>query len=417
MAENTEGGSPVELSFKIKASKTHNITISDSATVLELKAKLSGEEYENVAADRMRLIYSGHVLKNEEPLSKYKIKNGNTVHMVKSAASNPTPASAASSSASAQAAVPPNMSAGTSASNPLDNLVGARYAGFAGLPSADLFGPNGGMGAPPSPEDIADMFSNPQTAQAMNEALNNPDMIDMMIQNNPMLRNMPNAREVLQSQLPAIRQLMSNPEAMRSMLRMRALFEGAGAGGGGFPSPGATDTTPANEPSTSPQGTPNPFAGLFGAGSLANPFGAQPPPYARSASASTTSPASGTPAAETRGAATVGEGAQPQGASGNPPATNPFAALLQAMGGGTEANAGAGGIPPFQINPQAMQNIFENMGLTAHAPSDNRPPEERYAHQLRQLNDMGFTDFERNVAALRRSGGSVQGAIEDLLSG
>ena len=246
MAENTEGGSPVELSFKIKASKTHNITISDSATVLELKAKLSGEEYENVAADRMRLIYSGHVLKNEEPLSKYKIKNGNTVHMVKSAASNPTPASAASSSASAQAAVPPNMSAGTSASNPLDNLVGARYAGFAGLPSADLFGPNGGMGAPPSPEDIADMFSNPQTAQAMNEALNNPDMIDMMIQNNPMLRNMPNARnarEVLQSQLPAIRQLMSNPEAMRSMLRMRALFEGAGAGGGGFPSPGATDTT------------------------------------------------------------------------------------------------------------------------------------------------------------------------------
>ncbi len=32
------------------------------------------------------------------------------------------------------------------------------------------------------------------------------------------------------------------------------------------------------------------------------------------------------------------------------------------------------------------------------------PPEERYAEQLRQLNDMGFYDFDRNVAALRRSG-------------
>jgi ubiquilin len=52
----------------------------------------------------------------------------------------------------------------------------------------------------------------------------------------------------------------------------------------------------------------------------------------------------------------------------------------------------------------------------APAPADNRPPEERYADQLRQLNDMGFYDFERNVTALRRSGGSVQGAVEYLLS-
>jgi ubiquilin len=48
-------------------------------------------------------------------------------------------------------------------------------------------------------------------------------------------------------------------------------------------------------------------------------------------------------------------------------------------------------------------------------PADTRPPEERYAEQLRQLNDMGFFDFDRNVEALRRSGGSVQGAIEQLL--
>lgn len=51
------------------------------------------------------------------------------------------------------------------------------------------------------------------------------------------------------------------------------------------------------------------------------------------------------------------------------------------------------------------------------APVDNRPPEERYEEQLRQLNDVGFFDFDSNVSALLRSGGSVQGAIECLLSG
>ncbi len=49
------------------------------------------------------------------------------------------------------------------------------------------------------------------------------------------------------------------------------------------------------------------------------------------------------------------------------------------------------------------------------APADTRPPEERYEEQLRQLNDMGFYDFDRNVAALRRSGGNVQGAVQELL--
>jgi ubiquilin len=58
--------------------------------------------------------------------------------------------------------------------------------------------------------------------------------------------------------------------------------------------------------------------------------------------------------------------------------------------------------------------MMNNQGAPA-APPDNRPPEERYADQLRQLNEMGFYDFDRNVAALRRSGGNVQGAIDYLL--
>jgi ubiquilin len=70
-----------------------------------------------------------------------------------------------------------------------------------------------------------------------------------------------------------------------------------------------------------------------------------------------------------------------------------------------------------------MQQLAQMWGMGAPgaaaappAPADNRPPEERYADQLRQLNDMGFFDFDSNVTALRRSGGSVQGAVEYLLS-
>lgn len=142
-----------EVTFKVKTSSDglHTVTISESATVLDLKTKLSGGDFENVAVDRMRLIYSGRVMKDAEPLSIYKIKNGNTVHMVKSAPSNAaqTPAAPAATGSAARAApgVPTNMAAGT-ANNPLAGLTGARYAGHMGLPGAEMFGADGGVSLP-----------------------------------------------------------------------------------------------------------------------------------------------------------------------------------------------------------------------------------------------------------------------------
>lgn len=142
---------PKQLSFKIKTSGegAHNITISENAQVIDLKNMLSGENYENIPAARQRLIYSGRVMKDEEPLKTYKIKDGNTVHMVKSAASNAAqnPASTANpttGSTPRATGVPTNMAAGT-ANNPLAGLTGARYAGHMGLPGMDMFGADGGV--------------------------------------------------------------------------------------------------------------------------------------------------------------------------------------------------------------------------------------------------------------------------------
>lgn len=146
-AESSSGGS-AELTFKVKSSgdKTHTVTIAETATVMELKTKLAGEDFENIPADRQRLIYSGRVMKNDEALSTYKIKAGNTVHMVKSAPSNPAPTSSASTAT--PQAVPQNMAAGTAANNVLAGLTGARFAGHANLPSRDLFGADGGVRKP-----------------------------------------------------------------------------------------------------------------------------------------------------------------------------------------------------------------------------------------------------------------------------
>ncbi|KAK4147800.1 uncharacterized protein C8A04DRAFT_24353 [Dichotomopilus funicola] len=426
MADSSEAGADAQITFKVKASndKVHTITINESATVLDLKTKLAGADYEDTPADRQRLIYSGRIMKDPDALSVYKIKNLNTVHMVKSARSNaPAPSTSAPGSASTPAAVPQNMAAGSIAGDPLAGLTGARFAGHINLPSADMFGADGGMGAPPNEEQMAEMLSNPMIAQTMNEALNNPNFIDYMIRSNPTLANMPNAREMLQS--PHFRDMMTNPEAIRMASRMRRLFQGDG--NSAFPAPGATDNTPAGAPGTS-GGTnnANPLQALFGAGGGAgNPFGDPNLLAALSGSAPAQAPNAANPtpgSAANRDAPTAGAGAQGQADStAQPP--NPFSALFGAGGPGSTPGANPFNMPP--ISPEALQQLAQMLGGSGPlggtgapaAPVDNRPPEERYADQLRQLNDMGFYDFDRNIAALRRSGGSVQGAVEYLLSG
>lgn len=136
------------ITFTIKSSHDQKYTVSLPPTtpVIELKNKLA--EMSEVPADRQRLIYSGRVMKDEETLATYKIQSGHTVHMVKGAASNANRGAAAGGPASAagnvRPAVPTNIAAG-SGNNPLAGLTGARYAGHVQLPSADMFGPDGGV--------------------------------------------------------------------------------------------------------------------------------------------------------------------------------------------------------------------------------------------------------------------------------
>lgn len=484
MADDTAISEEPSITFNIKASNDakFTLTLPISTPVSELKNVLSGSDYADTPADRQRLIYSGRVLKDHETLATYNIKDGHTVHLVKSAASNQRntsttqSSSASSGSANNQSTsnVPTNIAAGTG-NNPLAGLTGARYAGFAQLPGAGLFGPDGGMGPPPDTETMLSMLENPQFQSSMNEALQNPAIIDMMIQQNPMLREMgPGVRQMMQS--PEFRRMLTDPNSIRQMAQLqRALgnLRGFGVGGTtdntGFPAPGVTNTTPEEnrgQQQQTNQGTGvnpyllsnpylfpgtaagNPFAALFGV----TPGGSNAPSTESPTPSTTSAPSGQTTAGQRTVDGSTGDGAQNQ--------QNPFAMLFNPtllgsppQTGTSDATTGTGqpgnqaAFNPFnpQLNPflrdpallsQVVQNMGGNNGGSGEAantpaslwpglgaaaglgslPQDNRPPEERYAEQLRQLNDMGFCEFERNVEALRRAGGSVQGAVEHLLN-
>ncbi|KAJ4358291.1 uncharacterized protein N0V89_002872 [Didymosphaeria variabile] len=479
-----------QITFNVKAAndQKHVLTLPAATTVADLKTKLSDVEYADLPPERQRLIYSGRVLKDHDTLASTKIKDGHTIHLVKGAASNArqNPAGGASStggSTPAAAQVPTNIAAGTG-NNPLAGLTGARYAGFHGLPGMDSFGPDGGMGGT-DPNQLLQMMEDPNFLQQMNEAMDNPAVIDMM-QNSPMVRNNPMVAEMLRN--PELRRAMFNPEMMRMQLQMQRAMN-QNNGGSSFPMPGATNTTPQNSTGTQDQtsnttspnpaaadpfasllgggfgggagaGANNPFASLLGGG--ANPWG---PPQQTQTSTSTPSSTEANPSTSA-GTTEISQGAQNTSTSSPPPA-NPFASLFAPPPTGSDTGAqqpnpiaemsrqmmqnpemmraamqmfgGAGGNNPFGQPPSnpadstsaassAQGNPFAALlgpgggfggagGFGTPPPQDNRPPEEVYESQLRQLNEMGFYEFERNVTALRRSGGNVQAAIEFLLGG
>ena len=151
----TSPEAPITINVKSSNDARYTLTVPLTQTVLDFKNTLASKDYADIPADRQRLIYSGRVLKDADTLATYKIKEGNTVHLVKGAASNQrqNPASASSGIGAAGpgtgtqpgvAGVPTNLAAGTG-NNPLAGLTGARYAGYAQLPGAGMFGPDGGV--------------------------------------------------------------------------------------------------------------------------------------------------------------------------------------------------------------------------------------------------------------------------------
>jgi len=86
----------------------------------------------------------------------------------------------------------------------------------------------------------------------------------------------------------------------------------------------------------------------------------------------------------------------------------------QQSGQGQNQTGGATGMPN---NMDFLMNMFGGLGaggLGVPNPS-NVPPEELYATQLSQLQEMGFFDTQENIRALSATAGNVNAAVERLL--
>ncbi len=153
----------------------------------DLKSKI--EEKSEIEPARQRLIYSGRVLsKDEEKITTYKVADGHTIHLVQGKVAAPPGSIAASAQQAAVPSIP--MASGAGAGNPLAGLTGARYAGQIGLPSTNMFGPDGGMTGFPG-EDMSEMLNQPGVREAMDAAFSNPQFVEQMMNSNPQLRNAP----------------------------------------------------------------------------------------------------------------------------------------------------------------------------------------------------------------------------------
>ncbi|CAO1612876.1 unnamed protein product [Sympodiomycopsis kandeliae] len=410
------------------------VTIELSATVRELKEAITKQK-QDVPPESQRLIYAGKVLKDEQPLSEYKLQNNHTIHLVKSAsvpstsgsASNPSSATPSSSSAAAGGGTSSNPSA-TSAASPSNNSTSAQHgvpANFgagqqftnnplAALNRADLAGPHmasigrqmfQGTGMNPAdPNMMMNALDSEEFQQHLRSMLRRPEVIDQMIAMNPQMAGMaPQMREMMQSE--EFINMMTNPETMRRAMRMQEAMGGGGRGGPGlgggmgslfggggqqqqqqqWPPPGAFGTP--GGPSGDSDANRQQQQGQGAAGSD-DPFAALAGLAGRGAGGGLGGMGGGFDPAllqQILGGGAGGESGQGQGGLGS----NPFASFLGGAGGGAGSGAGAGG--------------------------DSRPPEERYASQLQQLRDMGFVDGQANLRALLISGGSVEGAISILL--
>jgi ubiquilin len=84
----------------------------------------------------------------------------------------------------------------------------------------------------------------------------------------------------------------------------------------------------------------------------------------------------------------------------------------------TPSLAGAAGTSPIAgLDFSSLLAAAGTGGSPAPAPLLGGDPAVRFASQLRQLAEMGFTDQSANIRALTASGGNVNAAVERLLSG
>ena len=244
----SEGGKEEDkettISFIVKTSTNPKLEMKNielTKLIAELKADLAttlGSEKESI-----RLIYKGHVLKDEKTIRECSIGEGHAVHLVQSAPKKSPSLTSGGSSGRPPAShnegggggqpTPPrtwmddaNASQRTAQAPDFATLFNSSVLGGGGIGGGgasgsggfDMFG-GGGFGAGdmpnPTPEEIRAIENDPFVRQFMEQAMQDPEVLRPMMQvmeQNPQIQQLMNAN-------PELRQAMQDPENISRALR------------------------------------------------------------------------------------------------------------------------------------------------------------------------------------------------------
>ncbi|XP_071692297.1 ubiquitin domain-containing protein DSK2b-like [Rutidosis leptorrhynchoides] len=513
-----DGGDTTEIPLNIRCSNGNKFSVRSTlqSTVVAFKDLIA--QNCDVPANQQRLIYKGRILKDDQTLDSYGLQADHTIHMVRGSAPPPTTGAPAAGNVN----TPTVGSQGVGSNEGLGLGGTGAGAGAPLFPGLGLGGLGGSFGAglpefeqvqqqlTQNPNMMRDMMNMP----AIQNILNNPEIMRGMIMSNPQMRDIidrnPELAHILND--PAIlRQTLEaarNPELMREMMRntdramsniesspegfnmLRRMYENVQEP---FMNATTTGGTTQNDSGA------NPFAALLGNQGAV--------PNNPSATGTETTPGSAAPNSNplpnpwggTTGSAQTNAGTRAPNVSGlgglnlpgldrpggmpdmsqmmqNPAVSQMMQSLLsnpqymdQIVNQNPQLRTMFDANPQLRemmqnpeilrqlASPQMMQQMMSlqqllpqlnqqqspldptqtgantgmqnNMGLDMlmnmfgglgaggmSAPNvPNVPPEELYATQLSQLQEMGFFDTQENINALRATRGNVNAAVERLL--
>lgn len=541
----SRAASPATLHVRCSNGSKFSVQTALDAFVGAFKSLLS--EKCDVPAEQQRLIYKGRILKDDQTLESYGLESDHTIHLVRGA----TPSTTSNNNASNLGASPTNNSAANLGASPTNNttatspsfnagggLGGAELGAsfLPGLGSNGLFGGASGLfgtGLPEFDQVQQQLTQNPNMMRdimnmpAIQNLMNNPDLMRNLIMSNPQMREIldrnPDLAHVLNdpSTLRQTLEAARNPELMREMMRntdramsniesspegfnmLRRMYETV-------QEPFLNATT--MEGNTGSDASLNPFAALLG-----NQGNLQSRGSTRSSAASSDA-ANGSPSPNTNPLPNPwnnGAGGTQTNARSTTAGDGRTGGIAGLGGLGTpELERMAGGLPDSSVfnqvlqnpamsqmmqsllsNPQYINQIFnmnpqlrtmmesntqlremmqnpeflrqlaspetlqqiltlqqslssmlgrqqsnqgqnQTTGATGNAGMEflmqmfgglgasgnlgvpntrNAPPEELYATQLAQLQEMGFFDTQENIRALIATAGNVHAAVERLL--
>ena len=239
---------PITIHLKCGSDTKEDLLVGENIrTVLELKELI--EPKVDVPATQQRLIFAGKLLKDQDEVSKYGLYEGCTIHVVRHGGAKPKSTTETAAPNAPQPTAPGATPTAASNQMPFPGM----FPGAA--PAMDsMYG---------NPNYAMDLMRNPEAMRQVSQMIeSNPALFQAIAQHNPHLQSLP----------PEMRNLMANPDFMRTMLNPDVMASMMSMTGQNYP--------PGTNAPTQGGAQPTPFANPWSM--AANAGYAQPQPAAAS---------------------------------------------------------------------------------------------------------------------------------------